>query len=235
MNFAIITAAGVGSRMKLPIPKQYYQVNGKPLIVYTLEAFQKCEEIDGICLIISEQYEPEIKKLLKTYDLSKVRWIAYGGESNQMSINNGLAMLDGKINDNDIVLVHDGIRPLVTADIIIDCIEVAKKNGNAIAAVPCNEAMLFTKDKCISNKSIDRNNIMKTQTPHAMAFLDMKNLMKKTIQRGQKESVAICTMLIEDGQTVFFSKGNNLNFKLTQPEDISLFKGILAMKIFENN
>jgi 2-C-methyl-D-erythritol 4-phosphate cytidylyltransferase len=227
MNIAIITAAGKGTRMKLGFPKQYYAVEGKPLIAYTISSFQNSPKIDGICLVVSPDYKKRIDKIVADYSFSKVRWIAFGGETNQLSIANGLKKIEKDVSDDDIVLIHDGIRPLVTESIIEDSISVCSKYGNAVAVIPCNEAILFSEDFLTSTKKIDRQKVAKTQTPHSMRFKDVDSLMKRTIQKGVISSVAICTMLIDDGQTVHFSKGSNINFKLTQPEDIGIFKGLL--------
>ena len=229
MKIAIITAAGVGSRMKLSVPKQFYQINNKPIIVYTLEAFNNCKYIDAICVIYLKGFRDVFEGFKKTYKLNKIRWFFEGGETNQMSIWNGIKGLKetNDINDDDIILVHDGIRPVVDDAIIKDCIDVCVKNGNAVAVIPSNEAMFISKNGKISTESIDRSKVWRTQTPHAMRFKEMFNLVNNTLKKGICNSVAICTMLIENGQEVFFSKGNNLNFKLTTPEDIELFIGIL--------
>lgn len=230
MNYAIITAGGVGSRMGLSIPKQLFKVKEKPLIVYTLEKFEKCTAIDYICLVFLEEYKEDFIKIIDQYSLKKIKWFVPGGDTNQMSIYNGLKCLkSANISDDDIILVHDGIRPLIDDSIIVDAINVCKEKGNSVAVVPCNEAMLQSSTGISSSVSIDRRTVWKTQTPHCMPFINMIELVEESISKGIRNSVAICTMLIENGRTVYFSKGSNLNFKLTTPEDIDLFKGILEM------
>ena len=229
MNIAIITAGGIGTRMGLSIPKQFFEVNGKPLIVYTLEQFQSSPDIDAICLVSLSGYEHFFNYYIKELKLTKIKWIVQGGETNQMSIYNGLKCLKNSplVTDDDIILVHDGIRPLVNHNIISDCVKVCKERGNAITVVPSNEAMLLSEDSQTSCVSIDRSKVWKTQTPHAMRFCDMLMLLETTIKKGIKNSVAICTMLIDSGVKVNFCKGDNLNFKLTTKEDIDLFCGVL--------
>lgn len=229
MKIAIITAGGVGSRMKLEVPKQFHEINGKPIIVYSLEVFNNCSEIDYICVVFLEGYKQQFENYITKYRLNKIKWLVPGGATNQMSIWNAIDYLkkNGGVHDDDIILVHDGIRPLVSNEIIKDCIQVCEKNGNAVAITPCNEAMVISKTGTSSTESIDRSLIWKTQTPHAMHLKDMHELISSTINRGVTNSVAVCTMLIESGKPIYFSKGNNLNFKLTTPEDIDLFIGIL--------
>ncbi len=229
MNIAIITAAGIGSRMKLDHPKQYHIVNGKPIIAYTLDTFNSSPDIDEICFVVAEDYLEYAKSIVKDNGFNKVKYFVIGGDTNQMSICNAVNALSNKVSGDSIILVHDGIRPLVTHEVIKDCIDVCKQYGNAIAVTPCNEAMLKTEDGETSNLSIDRNTIMKTQTPHAMRLDDLSDLIQRTLAKGQTSSVAVCTMLIEDGQAVHFSKGNNFNFKITQPEDLVLFESMLKI------
>ncbi len=230
MNYAIITAAGKGTRAHLEVPKQFYKVYNKPLLAYTLEAFQKCTDIDSIVLVLSQEYIDEGHAIVKEYGISKANYFCVGGETNQMSIFNGFKALSSVAKDNDIVVVHDGVRCLVSPEIISSNIETCKTKGNGITAIPCNEAMLYTEDGFSSSKSIDRSKIYKTQTPHSIGFKDGYGLLKRTFERGVANSVALCTMLIEDGQKVYFSKGSNLNFKVTQPEDIELFECYLNKK-----
>ena len=227
MNVAIITAGGVGTRMKMSTPKQFYQVNGKPLILYTLEAFQNSKHIDAITVVYLEGYFDFFMKMIKKYNLTKIKWLTPGGSTNQMSIFNGLKKIENEISPDDIIIVHDGIRPLITDDVIEDSIKVCELYGNAVAVVPSNEAMLQSFDGMQSNMSIDRNTVWKTQTPHSMKFRDMLMLLNNTINKGIYNSVAVCTMLIENNFVVHFSKGNNNNFKITQPEDLILFEAYL--------
>lgn len=230
MNVAIITAGGVGSRMGLSIPKQFYVIDNKPLILYTLEAFQNCKNIDLICVVYLNGYKKYFEELIKKEKISKAKILVEGGETNQMSIYHGLLGLAKTAKKDDLIIVHDGIRPLVSDEVIESVINVCNEKGNAIAVVPSNEAMVYSENKLSSINSLDRNFVWKTQTPHAMRYGEMIELVESTISRGVTNSVAICTMLIESGKPIFFSKGNNLNFKITNPEDIELFKGIIRAK-----
>lgn len=234
MVIAIVTAGGSGTRMHTDVPKQFLEINGKPLIAYSLEVFQNSEAVDAICLIYKSDSKYIFDQIISRFNLSKIKWMAPGGDTNELSIWNGLNAIKDDVSDNDIVLVHDGIRPLVTDEVIKDCILKTKEHGNAIAATPSNEAMLYSENGQSSKESLNRDYVKKTQTPHGMHFKGMYSLVKRMIDRGIINSTAICTMLIEDGQTVYFSKGENTNFKITTPEDLTLFKAMLLAKEQEN-
>ena len=233
-TIAIITAGGIGSRMKLDIPKQFFEVYGKPIIFYTLAAFQNSKDIDRICLVYLKGYEEYFRNLVKEAGFTKVNIFVEGGDTNELSIRNGLLSLKDVANEDDIVIVHDGIRPLVDEQIIKDNIKVCKENGNAVTVVPSNEAMLYSENKNSSSEYLTREFVWRTQTPHSMRYKDMMDLVNLTISKGITNSVAICTMLIENNKKVYFSKGNHFNFKITYPEDIDLLKAILDVKKGKN-
>lgn len=230
MVYAIVTAAGKGTRANLGIPKQFYEVNGKPLICYTLDVFENSPLIDGIVLVLDKEHVETANSFFKKYSYKKIITFVNGGDTNELSIFNGLTALKSIANGDDIVLIHDGVRCLVNEEIISDNISVCKQNGNAIACVRCNEAMLYSEDGLTSEKSIDRNTLMKTQTPHSMFFGDCYNLFDENIKKGNIFSIALCTLLIENDKKVYFSKGSNDNFKITNPEDIRLFKSFIDVK-----
>ena len=223
MNYVLITAAGKGTRANLGVPKQFYEVNGRPLISYTLEVFNKCSNIDCIVLIIDKDHlHSDIIQSLRN-DYRKIKYVVEGGETNQQSIFNALNYLNDIAKDDDFILIHDGVRCLVTEDIIVNNIEIASKYGNAITAIPCNEAMLYTEDGFSSSKQINRDLMVKTQTPHCVRFGYGKEIKNYILSKGINNSIALCTMIIEFGDKVYFSKGSNSNFKITNPEDIELF------------
>ena len=228
MVYAIITAAGKGTRANLGLPKQFYEIFGKPLICYTLEVFEKSSLIDGIVLVLDSEHVQIAKELFSKFGFKKIKYFVTGGATNELSIYNGLIALKDCLGEDDIVLIHDGVRCLVTEEVIKNNIDVCKKEGNAITCVSCNEAMLYSEDGLTSVKSIDRNTLMKTQTPHSMFFGKCFRLFKENVEKGNINSIALCTLLIENHQKVFFSKGSNDNFKITNPEDILLFKAYIS-------
>lgn len=230
MTYAIITAAGKGTRAKLDVPKQFFEVYGRPLITYTLDVFEKCPLIDAIILVLDSEHIGIGNELINKYYYKKILYVVEGGETNQLSIYNALKTIKDIAQDDDIVVIHDGVRCLVTESIIESNLNVCKKMGNAITAVPSNEAMLYSVDGITSKSSIPREYIFKTQTPHSIYFKEAYDIFDTAFKTGKTNSVALCTLLVEGGKCVYFSNGSNLNFKITQPEDINLFIAHLNSK-----
>ena len=229
-NIALIIAGGSGNRMHQDIPKQFITVNEKPVIVYTLEAFENHPEIDGIAVVCIKGWEQVLLAYAKQFNISKLKFIVPGGENGQDSIRNGVYELEKHFEHNDLVLIHDAIRPLVSAEIISDCIRVANEYGNATTVIPCAEAMLQTEDGIASMGSYPRDNLKRTQTPQAFRIGDICELHREALKAGITNSVASCTLMIEMGKQVYFSAGSEKNIKLTTVEDIDIFKALLAAK-----
>ncbi len=227
MNIALITAGGTGTRMHQSIPKQFLTVNERPVIVYTLEAFQRHPGIDAIAVVCIEGWEQVLWAYANQFNITKLKHIVHGGATGQESIRNGLVELEKHYSPDDIVLIHDGNRTMVSQDIISDCIVTAKRFGSAIAAIPCVEAVLETEDGEISNKSIPREKLRRTQTPHGFPLGKILDLHRRAVANGITSSVAACTMMIELGEPVHFYAGSEKNIKLTTVDDIDIFKALL--------
>ncbi len=227
-NIALIIAGGSGNRMHQDIPKQFLTVNEKPVIVYTLEAFQKHPQIDAIAVVCIEGWEQVLSAYAKQFNITKLGHIIKGGKNGQDSIRNGVYELNKHYDFDDIVLIHDAIRPMVSAEIISDNIRVAREYGNAITVIPCAEAMLQTEDGFVSNGSYPRDRLKRTQTPQAFHLGNICALHKQALEAGITNSVASCTLMIELGQQVYFSEGSEKNIKLTTVEDIDIFKALLT-------
>lgn len=231
MNIALLIAGGVGARMGQDIPKQFLSVNDKPVIVYTLEAFQSHPKIDSIAVVCVEGWEDVLHAYARQFGISKLDLVVPGGKNGQDSIRNGLFALESAgRGSEDIVLVHDAIRPMVSEEIISDCIEVTERHGNAVAVVPCAEAMLTTDDAEQSTGSYPREGLKRTQTPQGFRLGDLCGLHRRALEAGITNSVASCTLVVEMGGVVHFSKGSERNVKLTTVEDIDIFKALLASK-----
>lgn len=227
MNIALIIAGGVGARMLSAIPKQFITVNDKPIIIYTLEAFQKHPAIDVIAVVCIDGWEIILQNYAKEYSITKLKHIAPSGKVGQESIKNGLDELAKFYGRDDVVLIHDAIRPMVSEDIISDCIKVTKEKGNAIVCIPCQEAMLETTDGASATSSYPRDNLKRTQTPQGFRLGDILDTHAKAKEMGITNSIASCTLLVETGQTVYFSKGSEKNIKLTTSEDLAIFRALL--------
>lgn len=226
-NVALILGGGVGLRMHNPLPKQFHIVRGKPVIVHTIEAFQNSAAIDDIVVVVKDEWKAIVQKYIQEFSLDKVTGIVSGGETGFQSIRNGVNYLNRTYSDQDIVLIHDAVRPLLGEETINSNIVGAKEHGNAITVVPATEALLYSVDGETSNKVVNRNYILRTQTPQSIRLKDLVQLHEEAAAHGITDTVATCTLLIELGHTVHTVMGDNTNFKLTRAEDISLFEAFL--------
>ena len=229
-NIALIIAGGSGNRMHQDIPKQFITVNERPVIVYTLEAFENHPEIDAIDVVCIEGWDNVLWAYAKQFNISKLKYVVLGGKNGQDSIRNGIYELDKHFPKDSLVLIHDAIRPMISEEIISDCIRVTKEYGNAITVIPCAEAMLQTEDGIVSVGSYPRNRLKRTQTPQGFVLGEICDLHRRALEQGITNSVASCTLKIEMGEQVYFSKGSEKNVKLTTVEDIDIFKALLEAK-----
>ena len=230
MNIALIIAGGTGQRMNQDIPKQFLNVNDKPVIIYTLEAFQRHPNIDKIEVVCLDGWQEILRAYCKQFGISKLANVVEGGENGQSSIRNGLWDLKEMYDENDLVLIHDAIRPMVSEEIISDAIRVCKKYGNSISVIPCAEAMLKTEDGVSSLEQIPRDNLKRTQTPQTFVLKDIVAAHEEALEKGITNSVASCTLYIELGKKLYFSAGSEKNIKLTTPDDIDIFKSLLVTR-----
>lgn len=229
-NIGLIIAGGSGNRMHQDIPKQFITVNERPVIVYTLEAFENHPEINEIAVVCIEGWEQVLWAYAKQFNINKLKHVVPGGKNGQDSIRNGVMELEKHYDKDDLVLIHDAIRPMVSAEIISDNIRVAREYGNAITVIPCAEAMMQTEDGVVSVGSYPRDRLRRTQTPQAFRIGDICSLHRRALEVGITNSVASCTLMIEMGEKVYFSAGSEKNIKLTTVEDIDIFKALLAAK-----
>lgn len=229
MITALLTAAGTGSRMKQDIPKQFMHVKNKPLIVYTLEAFQSHPSIDAIVVVTLPSWIDVVSAYAKQYGITKLQAIVPGGDTGQESIHNGLAKIreDGA-SDDDVVMIHDGNRCLVSSEIISDCVAEFKANGSAVAAIPCVEAVFRSDDSGVSStESIPREQLFRTQTPHAYTLGKLMWAHEQAKVQGIANTAASCVLMHELGETVYFSAGSEQNLKITTMDDLYIFEAIL--------
>ncbi len=200
------------------------------MIVYTLEAFQNHADIDAIAVVCIGGWDQVLWAYAKQYHITKLQYVIPGGENGQGSIRNGVFELEKHYGPDDLVLIHDAIRPLVSSEIISDCIVTTKKCGCAIATIPCAEAMLQTQDGIVSSGSYPRDNPKRTQTPQGFPLGHICDLHRRALDARITDSVASCTLMIEMGEQVYFSAGSEMNIKLTTIEDIAIFKALLEAK-----
>lgn len=227
MVTALLTAAGSGSRMHQDIPKQFLHVDNKPIILYTMEAFQRNPQIDAILVVTLSTWTDFIWTYAKQFNITKLKWVVCGGETGQESILNGLKELEKECQPDDIVMVHDGNRALVSDDIIADSLSVFKQNGSAVAAIPCVEAVFKSADGHSSTISIPREELFRTQTPHTYTLGKLLWAHEEALKRGITNTAASCTLMQALGETIYLSKGSEKNFKLTTLDDMDIFRAFL--------
>ena len=227
-NIALIIAGGVGARTHQNIPKQFIHVHDIPIIIYTLKAFEQHRQIDSIEVVCLEGWHDVLWAYSKQFNISKLENIVQGGETGQDSIRNGLFDIAKRYhNDDDIVLIHDSIRPMVSQDIITENIRICREKGNAITVIPCTSVMLKTEDSIVSNTQIPRDNLKITQTPQSFFINELVSVHKKAVKREFEPAIASCALYIEMGMPVFLSQGSEMNIKITTSEDIEIFQSLL--------
>ncbi len=230
-NIALIIAGGAGHRMQQDIPKQFINVYDKPVLIYTLEGFQKHPQIDAIELVCIDGWQDMVWAYAKQFNITKLKWIVPGGNSGQESIRNGVFNLEGKAEDDDIVIIHDGIRPLVDEMVLSDVIVVCKKYGNAVTSLPYNEQIFVVneEDESTTRKYIPRETLRRVSTPQAYRFGKLDWAYHEAFEKeiGIKGSAYTNTMMVDLGETLHFAAGSDKNIKLTTKDDLEMFKAYL--------
>lgn len=231
MNIAMLIAGGKGARMNQDIPKQFLNINDKPVIVYTLQAFQQHPQIDAIIVVCIDGWQEILRAYANQFNITKLKWIVSGGDNGQSSIRNGVFELNKYCEGKDLVLIHDAIRPNVSQEIISNCIAQSHLNGNAVTVIPCAEAMLLRDaEGNASVEVINRDSLARTQTPQAFTLEKLVWAHEEALKRGITNSVATCTLMIELGEKVHFCSGSEKNVKITTTEDLEIFKALLSAK-----
>lgn len=230
MNIALILAGGHGNRTAQDIPKQFMNVYEKPLIIYTLENFERHPEIDGILVVCLDGWHEVLKAYARQYGISKLKWVVDGGDDGQESTKKGVEALKDVCGTEDIILVHDAIRPFITPDVITDAITKCKQKGSGLSAVRCQETIVRTDDGKSGVEGIARQEIMRVQTPQAYKYGKARWAYEEADRRGIRGEVYINTLMLRLGERVYFSKGTDKNVKITTIEDLEVFKALLQME-----
>lgn len=232
MNIAIIIAGGVGNRMGQSIPKQFINVYDKPVLIYTLEGFQKHPGIDAIEVVCIEGWHEVVWSYAHQFNIDKLKWVISGGTSAQESIRNGVFNLEDKCDAKDIVIIHDGIRPLVDETVLTDVIEKAEMYGNGVSSMPYNEQIFVVSkdDESTTTQYIPRETLRRVSTPQAYNYGTLNRRYHEAFEKGIGiyGSSYANTMMVELGERLHFAKGSDKNIKLTTKDDLELFKGYLT-------
>lgn len=227
MNYVILLAGGVGKRMGADIPKQFIKVEGKPIIVYSIENFQRNEQIEKIVVVCVKDWIDYVKELVKEYSLTKVEWIIEGGSTGHDSIKNGVFFLKDKVNPDDYIIVHDAVRPILPQKAINEVLRVAHEKGNASSSIACHPPIVYTEDGESGVRDVDREHVMLTASPQAYKFSLALSCYEKAEADNKNNFTFTSSLLIHYGERVYFAKGTTSNIKVTKKEDIALFEALL--------
>ena len=239
MIVALIIAGGTGHRMGQDIPKQFINVYDKPVIIYTLEGFQKHPLVDAIEVVCIDGWHDVLWAYAKQFGITKLKWVISGGDTGQESIRNGAYHLEGKIPEDSIVIIHDGIRPLVDAAVLTDVIKTARAYGNGVTSLPYNEQIFVVskEDENTTRQYIPRETLRRVSTPQAYRFDKLAWAYHEAFEKeiGIYGSSYTNTMMVELGETLHFAAGSEKNIKLTNKDDLEMFKGYLTKEKNNDN
>ena len=235
MNYAIIIAGGIGSRLGASVPKQFVEVLGKPIIAYTLEHFQNHPEIDAIEIVCVDGYQEHLKFITEKYGITKLLKIVKGGSEYERSIMNGVDGLNGIAKPNDVVMIHWAASPFLNEKMITDNIRICKEKGNAITA-SYSYLLYGTNDGDCAKKSINRESFMTLSAPQSFLYNVIEGIYKQVEEKKMLDYVEAHTpaLMTELGIPIYFSEGSHSNIKITTQEDVDLFLGYLLAKKYKD-
>ena len=231
MNIALILAAGTGSRMgNADKPKQFLPIYGKPLMVHTIEAFEMNPEVDAIVISTNSEYIDDVKVMCKQYDLSKVKSVVAGGATRQISVFNGLkGVQEVGAKDDDIVIIHDSARPLISQKIIADNIKACKQYGAVDTVIKASDTIVHSKDEETITDIPPRKELYQGQTPQTFKM----SIIMKAHEEALKNEIPNVTddtkLVLSQGIAVHLVEGDKLNFKITTFDDLMMLKALLKI------
>lgn len=230
MNIALIIAGGSGNRMGQDIPKQFMHVDGAPIIIHTLQSFQKHPDIQQIAVVCLKGWETVLQSYANQFNITKLAYIFPGGNTGMESIHNGIyGLQEVGCNGEDLVLIHDAVRPLLSQEIISNNIATCKAYGYAITGIKCREAILESNDGFTTKTSIPRDTLIRTQTPQTFRLKNIIKAHELAKQKGVTDSVASCTLLAELNENIemHIVPGSEKNIKITTVEDLEILKALM--------
>lgn len=232
MNIAVIFAGGTGKRMNTKSkPKQFLEMHGKPVLIYTLENFQNHPLIDHIILVCLESWMDYAAGLMKKFGITKVAKIVPGGKTGQESIYHGIATAEKLYGDDNVVLIHDGVRPLINEDTITDCIRTVKQHGNAITVSPAIETIfLRNKDTAYVGEIFERSRCEMAKAPQCFNLGDIYRAHQKASEEGKRDFIDSASLMQYYGTKLYTVEGPSENIKITTPSDFYIFRAIMDAK-----
>ena len=228
-NIALIIAGGKGDRMGQDIPKQFMHVDNCPIIIHTMLAFQRHPDISAIAVVCLKGWETVLQSYANQFNVTKLKWIFPGGDTGMESIHNGIyGLKEAGCDEEDLVLIHDAVRPLLNQDIISSNIAICKAYGYAITGIKCREAILESEDGFTTNTSIPRDKLIRTQTPQTFRLGNILQVHEEARLKGITNSVASCTLVAEvGGRDMHIVPGSEKNIKITTVEDLEILKALM--------
>ncbi len=230
MNIALILAGGTDPEFQMSVPKQFVNVFNRPVIVYTLEAFQRHKDVDAIMVACLDGWQEMVNAYAKQFNINKLKWVISGGSDGQASARMGILALQDICRADDVIILHDSIRPFVSEEIITDSIRVCKLHGMGVAAVKTMDTIMKTRDGVVGTESISRYSIIRIQTPQAYRMERLLDIHKKAVEAGIVGEVDTNSVVSKLGEPVYFSKGSDLNMKINTIEDVEMFKALYKMQ-----
>ena len=230
MNIAVLLAGGVDPNFKMDIPKQFVNVYNRPIIVYTMEIFQKHPEIDAIMVACLKGWENMVTAYAKQFNIDKLKWVITGGVTGQDTSKLAVDTLIETCQKDDIIILHDAIRPMVTDEIISDSIYSCKRKGMGVASVISMDNVMMTDDGINGKLSISRYAFRRIQTPQTYRLGELQKAHEEAALKNIRGENDTNNMISRLGMKVTLSKGSDTNLKINTVEDVEMFKALYAMK-----
>jgi 2-C-methyl-D-erythritol 4-phosphate cytidylyltransferase len=230
MNIGLIIAGGSGNRMGQDIPKQFMHVDGAPIIIWTLKAFEQHPDIEAIAVVCLRGWETVLQSYANQFCIKKLKWIFPGGDTGFASIHNGIyGLKEAGCDDEDLVLIHDGVRPLLSQEIISSNIAICKAYGYAVTGIQCREAILESHDGFTTKTSIPRDTLIRTQTPQTFRLGNIIKAHEHAKVKGITNTVSSCTLIaeLEEDIEMHIVPGSEKNIKITTVEDLEMIKALM--------
>lgn len=230
MNIGLIIAGGSGNRMGQDIPKQFMHVDGAPILIWTLKAFEQHPDIDAIAVVCLKGWDTVLQSYANQFSIKKLKWIFPGGDTGFESIHNGIyGLREAGCDEEDLILIHDAVRPLLSQEIISSNIAICKAYGYAITGIQCREAILESHDGFTTKTSIPRDTLIRTQTPQTFRLGNIIKAHEHAKVKGITNTVSSCTLIaeLEEDIEMHIVPGSEKNIKITTVEDLEMIKAFM--------
>ena len=233
MVVALILAGGIGSRIGTDCPKQFIKILDKPILAYTAEIYQNHPKVDAIEIVCHKDWKDYLDEMIKSYNFTKVKWIADGGETFQESVISGINNLKNKITLEDIVMIHYGAAPFTSNKIVTDAIEVCKKYNMSVSCTPCYQLMGSNDTDNVSKSWVDRDRLTQIACPQSFKYGYLLDIYQRAEEQGLLEKIEPHTtsLMYALGDVLYKSYGDQTNIKITTKEDLDMFEGYVLMKM----